>query len=117
MMQKDQVSGTIDRALAVLATIFLGWFVKKGYIGESDAATLLPFVVLLPAIFWGWWGNRDKALLQSAANVPGTVILTTPAMADATPAEPNILPSAAPQEKITAMVNTVNVAAALPPVK
>ena len=70
-MQQDQVKGMLDRALAVMATMFLNWLVTKGYLGQSDAATLLPALVLLPSLAWGYWNNRPKALLQSAASVVG----------------------------------------------
>lgn len=105
MLQQEQLKGMLDRALAVMATAALGWMVKKGWIGESDAATLLPGVVLLPSLAWGWWVNRDKALVQSASNVPGTVVVTTPELAKATPAGANILSGTAPKEEITAAVS------------
>jgi len=90
-MQQDQVKGMLDRAIAVLATMFLNWMVTKGWLGQSDAATLLPALVLLPALAWGYWNNRDKALVQSAANVPGTIVVTQPALAAATPDQNNIV--------------------------
>lgn len=89
-MQQDQIKGMIDRAIAVMATMFLSWMVKKGWLGESDAAQLLPALVLLPAIAWGWWNNRAKAILQSAANVVGEdgkkpVIIASPELAASVP--------------------------------
>lgn len=107
-MGKDQVSGTLDRGLAVLATILLGKLVEWGYLGATDAATLVPFVVLLPSMFWGWWVNRPKALLQSAANVVGadgkkTVVLASPEIANAMP-EKNIVSNTSTPEKVAAAV-------------
>lgn len=87
----DQVKGMLDRGIAVLITMFLAWCVKKGYLGESDAATLAPAIVLLPSLAWGWWNNRPKAVVQAAANVPGTTVITTPDIAKATPMEGNII--------------------------
>lgn len=89
-MQQDQLKGMLDRAIAVLATMFLGWMVKRGWLGESDAAALSPALILLPALAWGWWNNRNKALLQSASNVVGedgrkTVIVASPELALSTP--------------------------------
>lgn len=91
-MQNDQVKGMLDRALAVLATMFLGWLAKRGWIGESDAATLVPALVLLPALAWGWWNNRPASLLASAANVVGadgkqTIVVVSPELATAVPSE------------------------------
>lgn len=103
-MQKDQISGVLDRTIAVLATMLLGWMVKRGWIGESDVATLLPAVVLLPAIVWGWWVNRDKALVKSAANVEGTVVVTSPGLASSIP-NANVVSNDAPKMTITAAVS------------
>lgn len=98
LQNNDQVKGMLDRAIAVLATMFLGWMVQKGWIGQSDAATLSPALVLLPALAWGWWNNRSKALLQSAAAVVGddgkkTVVVASPELAHGTP-ENNIVSNA-----------------------
>lgn len=103
-MQQDQIKGMIDRALAVMATMLLAWMVRKGWLGESDAATLLPAIVLLPSLAWGAWVNRDKALVQSAAAVPGTVVVTTPALAQDTPNERNIISTGSSPTKIAAAV-------------
>lgn len=97
MLQQDQIKGMLDRAAAVLATMLVGWMVKKGWLGASDAATLVPALVLLPSLAWGWWNNRNKALLQSAAGVVGadgkkTVVIASPELAAATP-ENNIVSS------------------------
>lgn len=89
-MQQDQLKGMLDRVGLVLATWFLAWMVRKGWIGSEDSAVLLPGLVLIPALLWGWWNNRDKALIQSAANVPGTVVVTSPTLAKSTP-ETNIV--------------------------
>lgn len=96
-MNPDQLKGMTDRALAVIATMFLNWLVNKGWLGQSDAATLLPALVLLPSIAYGAWNNRDKALLQSAANVVDpktgqkTLIVTSSDLAAATPENNNIV--------------------------
>lgn len=97
-MQQDQFKGMLDRAVAVVVTMLLGWMVRKGWLGESDAATLTPAVVLLPALAWGWWINRNKALVQSAAAIPGTVVVTTPELAQSTP-ENNIVSNTKVQVK------------------
>lgn len=90
-MNPDQLKGITDRAVAVLATMLVGYLVRKGYLGESDAATLTPALILLPSLAWGWWNNREKSLLQSAAAIPGTIVVTTPALAAATPENNNIV--------------------------
>lgn len=92
-MGQDQISGMLDRVGLVFATWFLAYMVRKGWIGTEDSATLLPGLILIPALIWGWYNNRNKALLQSAANVPGTVVVTSPALAAATPGQNNIVSS------------------------
>lgn len=113
-MQQDQIKGMLDRTILVLATAFLGWLVKRGYIGESDASALLPGLIILPALAYGWWNNRNKALLQSAAAVPGTVVVTTKELADATPDQKNIISSSNTTETIAAVVADVRVSAPTP---
>ena len=103
-MQYDQFKGMLDRAIAILATMLLGWMVRNGWLGESDSATLLPAVVLLPSLIWGAWVNRDKALVQSAAAVPGTTVITTPELAKSTPDESNIISNIATPIAIAAAV-------------
>ena len=96
-MGSDQVKGMMDRAATVLATMFLGWMVNKGWMGQADAVTLTPALILLPALAYGAWVNRDKALIQSAGNVidpktcKPTIIVTSPEMAAATPDQNNIV--------------------------
>lgn len=103
-MQQDQLKGMLDRAIAILATMFLAWMVKRGWLGESDSAALLPLVVLLPSLAWGWWNNRDKALVQAAAAVPGTVVVTTKELATSTPGQQNIVANTASAKVIADVV-------------
>lgn len=91
-MQQDQLKGMLDRAIAIVATWILTMAVNKGWLTQSDMATLLPAIVLVPSLLWGYWVNRNKALVQSAAGVPGTVVVTTAELAHATP-ENNIVSS------------------------
>lgn len=89
-MQQDQIKGMLDRGIAVLATWLLTQAANHGWIGQADIVTLLPAAVLLPSLAWGWWVNRDKALLASAGNVVGadgkqTVVVTSPELAAAVP--------------------------------
>lgn len=97
IVTQEQLKGMLDRFAAVMATMLLAYFVKRGWIGESESATLLPAVVLLPSLAWGWWVNRNKALQQAAANTISPdgskpIIVTSPEMAAATP-ESNIVSS------------------------
>lgn len=110
-MQSDQIKGMLDRAAAVLATMAIGWLVHHGYMGENDAAQLTPLaIVLVPALFWGWWNNRGVAQLEKAGRVVGedgkkTVIIAPPELANASPST-NIISTNASQAAINAAVAT-----------
>lgn len=81
-IQGDQIRGMLDRVGLVLGTMLLSWAQQRGYISASDVGILLPGLMLVPALMWGWWINRNKALLQSVArSVPDTVVVTTPELA------------------------------------
>lgn len=88
-MTWEQAKGVLDRLIALL----LLWLVSGGYLTEGDAATVGTILIGLASLAWGWWANRPKALVQSAATVPSTTVITTPALAADTP-EPNIVSAA-----------------------
>ena len=96
-MGQDQIKGMVDRTILVLATWLLSKAVSAGWLSQADSAQLLPALIVLPALAWGWYNNRDKALLQSAGNVVDpktgkpTIIVTSPEMAAATPGQNNIV--------------------------
>lgn len=111
----DQVKGIVERLLSLgLASVF-SYAVLKGWITKEDAikygADLLPLLVMAAASLYAWKINRPKEIAQSAAALPGTVVVTTPAIARATPNEPNIVSnrevSVEPlsEEQITAQLN------------
>lgn len=85
-MTAEQFKGIADRLVAML----LVWLVAKGYLAEGDAATAGTILIGLLSLAYGWWVNRDKALLQSAATVPGTTVVTQSNIAHNTP-ETNIV--------------------------
>lgn len=84
-MTNDQISGTTDRSLLVLMTWFLTYAANKGWISTSDVAQLAPALIVIAGVVWGWWVNRPKAIVQSAAALPGTTVVTTPDLAASTP--------------------------------
>lgn len=85
----DQIRGPIERAVLIA----LGWAAGQGWISSAEVAGYATLLVGILAAFYGWWQNRPKAVLQSAAAIPGTTVVTTPALAAATP-EGNIVSSA-----------------------
>jgi hypothetical protein len=86
MPTTDQVKGITERLVAIL----LVWLVAKGHIGKDEALEYGPIAIGLVSAFYAWWINRPKAIVQSAAAIPGTTVITTPKLASDTP-EQNIL--------------------------
>lgn len=82
----DQVKGLIERAV-LIATTFL---VAKGYITNEMAALAAQFIIPAAGLFYAWWVNRPKAIVQSAAALPNTMVVTTPDLSNNTP-ETNIV--------------------------
>jgi len=90
-MTKDQLSGGLDRALTVLVTWLLTYLTTKGYITSSQAADFMPLILAIVTAIYGWYVNRPIAIAQSAAALPGTTVVTTADIAQATPNEKNIV--------------------------
>lgn len=86
-MTWDQISGPLDRVLLVALT----YFASKGWITPGEVAGYATLVLGLLGAIYGWWVNRPKAIVQSAAALPGTIVVTTAALAAATPDESNIV--------------------------
>jgi hypothetical protein len=85
----DQIRGPIERVVY----IGLGWLVARGFITSAEVANYATFLLAVLAAFYGWWQNRPQAIAVSAANA-GMVVVTTPAIAQATPEQPNIVSQA-----------------------
>jgi len=79
----DQISGPLDRMILVLLT----FLVSKGYISTQDVAGYAALALGILGAIYGWWVNRPKAIVQSAAALPGTTVVTTANLAAATPQE------------------------------
>lgn len=96
----DQIKGTLDRLFIALAALAVG----KGWISQSDAALYIGVGIALAGALYGYWINRPKAIVQSAAALPNTLVITTPALATATPNEKNIISTDSSKDAITRAV-------------
>ena len=105
MPTSDQIKGMADRIVAMLAV----WLVAKGYVGKDFAVEFGPVIVALVSVWYGWWINRPKAILQSAAAVPGTTVVTVPEFAHSTP-ETNIVSAVTNSVVSTASLNQAEAA-------
>lgn len=82
----DQIRGPIERVLYVA----LGYLAGRGIIPSAEVANYVTLFLGIGAAFYGWWQNRPKAIVQSAAALPATTVVTTSALAAGTP-ESNIV--------------------------
>jgi hypothetical protein len=82
----DQIKGVAER----LILLGLAWLAAGGYIGQGDVLTYGPAILMLVGSLYAWFVNRPKAIVQSAAALPGTTVVTTPDLAKSTP-EANIV--------------------------
>lgn len=63
----------------------------KGIISAGDVSQLSPILILLLLAAWGYYAARPQAIAQAAASIPGTTVVTTAAIANATPGQDNIM--------------------------
>jgi hypothetical protein len=93
----DQISGITERLITVALASVFSFAVLKGWISKDDAvsygAELAPIILAFAAAGYAAWRNRPKSLVQRAAAVPGTTVVTSPALANSTP-EMNVVSSA-----------------------
>jgi len=82
----DQVKGLIER----VATIGVTYLTAKGYIDVKMATEIGPLLITVLSILYALWINRPKAIVQSAAALPNTIVVTSSEMATATP-EKNVV--------------------------
>lgn len=86
MPTKDQITGLVERGV----TVFVTYAVAKGWIDVKMASDIGPLIIGFLSIAYAVYVNRPKAIVQSAAALPGTTVITTPDLAHSTP-EPNIV--------------------------
>lgn len=76
-----QVSGGVDRVILVGLT----WMASKGYITTADVTNYATLILGIAGAAYAFWVNRNTNLANRASTIPGTTIITTPAIADALP--------------------------------
>lgn len=95
-MTKDQVLGVADRLLIALTS----WLAAKGYITQGQVADIISLGVAAVAVGYGFYINRPVSIAKSAAALPGTLVVTTPEIAAATPNQENIRSSTETEVKV-----------------
>lgn len=81
------LTGMADR----LVLVGLTYLVSKGIIASGDVANFAALGTALLAAFIGWYQNRQMALAQAATTIPDTKVITSNAIAKATPENTNIV--------------------------
>lgn len=81
----DQISGVLDRVLIAL----FAYLVAKGYVAGDQVAGYISLIIGIAGAVWGWYVNRPKAILQSAAALPDVqkVVIGSQAMANSIPSD------------------------------
>ena len=81
----DQLSGILDRVLIALFT----YFVAQGYVSQQEVAGDIATIIGIAGALWGWYVNRPKSILKSAAAIPEVqkVVLNNQALADSIPSD------------------------------
>lgn len=110
-MSNDQIAGQLRQILPILGSmaVALGWISpEKANAVVTNILAIVGPLMILGGIVWTAFANTEKALVQSAAAIPGTVVVTTPDLAVATP-ERNIVSNETAKEKIAAIVTDAKV--------
>jgi hypothetical protein len=76
-----QISGVLDRSVLIGLT----WLASKGYITSADVANYATLIIAIAGAAYAFWINRQTNLVNRASSVPGTTVVTTPAIAAALP--------------------------------
>lgn len=80
-MSWEQISSVLRHIL----TFGGGFIVAKGWISAEALPGIVGAIITIGGVVWGAFNRTEKAIVASAANVPGTVVVTTPELAAAVP--------------------------------
>lgn len=103
-MTKDQSTSVLERLFTVFITWLLTWLTTKGYITSAQAAEYMPLLLGVFAAVYAWWVAKPSNILLAASNIPGTTVVTTPELAEATPSAANIVSNTETNASINASV-------------
>lgn len=91
VVTKDQGMSIAERVIYGIAMALGMKFVAWGYIEADMAPYFAAGAVSGIGSAYAWWINRPKAIVQAAANLPGTTVVTTADLSAATPDQANIV--------------------------
>jgi hypothetical protein len=91
MFTNEQMKSFARWVLTLIGGLVAGWAAKTGWITADqvmaffNSDTLIGLVVSGLALAWSMISKTDKGVVASAAALPGTTVVTTPAIAAAVP--------------------------------
>lgn len=103
-MSWEQISSILRHVL----TFGGGFIVAKGWISAEALPGVVGAIITIGGIIWGMFNKTEAAIVASAAALPGTVVVTTPALAAAVPSNDAV--SSANPAAITSAVARANAA-------
>lgn len=110
-LSADQITGQLRQLLPILGSmaVALGWISpEKANTLISNILAVIGPLMILGGIVWTAIANTQKAIAQSAAAIPGTVVVTTPELAKSTP-EGNIVSNEMQKDSLAATVSNAKV--------
>lgn len=76
-MSWEQISSILRHIL----TFGGGFAVAKGWVSEQTMIALVGALITIGGAVWGIFNKTESSMVASAAAIPGTVVVTTPALA------------------------------------
>lgn len=80
-MNWEQMSSILRHIL----TFGGGFIVAKGWISAEALPGIVGAMITIGGVIWGMFNKTETAIVASAAALPGTMVVTTPAIAAAVP--------------------------------
>lgn len=80
-MKWEQISSILRHIL----TFGGGFIVAKGWISAEALPGIVGAAITIGGIVWGAFNKTDSSIVAQAANIDGTKVVTTPAIAAAVP--------------------------------
>ncbi len=75
----------INSLLRHILTFGGGFLVTYGWIQESDLPGVVGAMLTIGGIVWAQFNKTKKSIVSQAANIDGTIVVTTPELAAAVP--------------------------------
>lgn len=79
-MSWEQISSILRHVL----TFGGGFIIAKGWISAEAMPGVIGAIITVGGVLWGMFNKTQSSIVASAAALPGTVVVTTPALAAST---------------------------------